>query len=205
MIARAQKLIKVRQTLTKMLMIRGYVVPAQPTAASFEEAYVKGEAELAFDATHKHTNAVLKVFFPCETDKTNLGIASIRNVLNAMELCTHAILVLHDSLTSPAVLMLRDLETRGIFISYFNENELLYDIYEHVRVPKHTLLTVDEKQELLRTLRATEDLLPKMQRQDPMARYLGLRVGDVVKIDRYSMTVGHDVYYRIVVDSEDFD
>ena len=86
MIARARKLIKVRQTLTKMLMIRGYAVPAQPTAASFEEAYVKGEAELAFDATHKHTNAVLKVFFPCESDKTNLGIASIRNVLNAMEL-----------------------------------------------------------------------------------------------------------------------
>ena len=34
--------------------------------------------------------------------------------------------------------------------------------------------------------------------------YLGLVVGDVVKILRYSFTVGHDVYYRIVVDSEDF-
>jgi DNA-directed RNA polymerase I, II, and III subunit RPABC1 len=154
----------------------------------------------------QNTSQTLMVFFPCDTDKNNIGIAPIRNYLTVMDThnCKHAILVVYENLTSPAVLMLKDLEAKGIFVSFFAESELMYDIYEHVRVPRHILLTPLEKQQLLKKLNATECLLPKMQRHDPMARYLGLRVGDVVKIQRYSMTVAHDVYYRVVVDSEDF-
>jgi DNA-directed RNA polymerase I, II, and III subunit RPABC1 len=82
---------------------------------------------------------------------------------------------------------------------------LLVDIYEHDKVPRHVLLSSAEKADVLRQFKASERQLPEMQRHDPMARYLGLVVGDVVRIHRVSPTVGHDVYYRIVVNSEDFD
>ena len=220
MIARATNVFTMRRTLCKMLSRRDYTVPSSIANEPFEvfqSAYINhklaneveetSDFQLDFTVTHKRDGGnKLMVFFPGDTEKNNLGISHIRNYLAAMEtenVC-RAILVVHDSLTAPAVLTLKDLELKGTYIAFFSEQELMYDIYEHSKVPRHIVLTPGEEEELLRTLRATEDLLPKMQKQDPMARYLGLRVGDVVKILRYSYTVAHDVYYRIVVDSEDF-
>jgi DNA-directed RNA polymerase I, II, and III subunit RPABC1 len=217
MYAQSRRLFTMRQTLTKMLGVRGYNVPSEVAAMSpsaFDDMYIESKSgdhendvlRLAFFAEHPVNGNKLVVLFPNDTDRSNLGIAPIRNFITTMQThhCSHCILVVYESLTAPAIVMLKDLETKKVFISFFAENELMYNIYEHVRVPRHIHLTAAEKTELLKSLNATEDLLPKIQKHDPMARYLGLVVGDVVKILRYSFTVGHDVYYRIVVDSEDF-
>jgi DNA-directed RNA polymerase I, II, and III subunit RPABC1 len=218
MYAQSRRLFTMRQTLTKMLGVRGYTVPsdvATMTLSAFDSMYMQSKSaehdnddvsQLAFFAEHPVTGNKLVVLFPNDTDRSNLGIAPIRNFITVMQKhhCSHCILVVYESLTAPAIVMLKDLETKKVFISFFAENELMYNIYDHVRVPRHILLTPTEKTELLKSLNASEDLLPKLQKHDPMARYLGLVVGDVVKILRYSFTVGHDVYYRIVVDSEDF-
>ena len=172
------------------------------------EAVAGGKAfTLAFTVTRAHAAARLMVFFPNDTDQTNIGISPIREFVNTMEAnhCARALLVVYESLTAPAVLMLKDLEQTGVFISFFAEHELLYDIYEHARVPRHVLLTPAEKQTLLEDMKVVEDLLPKIQKIDPMARYMGLDVGDVVRIERYSATTGSGAYYRVVVDSENFD
>lgn len=151
----------------------------------------------------------LMVFFPNDSDRSNLGISPIREFVSCMKAhaCAHAILVVFEGLTSPAVFMLRDLEAQhDIHITFFAEKELLYDIFEHKYVPRHELLDEAEKQRLAQELKvATLDLLPHIQKHDPVARYMGLAVGDVVRIHRFSATVGRDVYYRVVVDSEDFD
>ena len=167
---------------------------------------------LAFIATRESAAASgrrLIVFFPNDSDRSNLGISPIRDFVACMKAheCTHAILVVYESLTSPAVFMVRELEAQqGINITYFAENELLFDISEHAYVPRHELLSGAEKEQLLVDLKVpTTDLLPRIQKHDPIARYMGLVVGDVVRIHRYSATVGRDVYYRVVVDSEDFD
>jgi DNA-directed RNA polymerase I, II, and III subunit RPABC1 len=168
------------------------------------------DANMDMDGGDQETE-LLMVFFPQDTtgagSNANLGIAPIREYIEQMDEkgCSSAILVVSEGLTAPAVGMLRELELKNYFITAFPEIELLVDIYEHHKVPRHVRLTATERAQLSRDLKVTEDLLPKMQRHDPMARYLGLRVGDVVKIFRYSMTVAHDVYYRVVVDSEDFD
>lgn len=217
--ALVHRLFTVRQTLTKMLQRRGYTVPANvanDTHALFEsrwlDAHASGQSDtpdLSFTVEkEKDTGTeLLMVFFPGEAAGANLGIAPIREYIENMDekKCVNAIIVVSEGLTSPAVTMLRELELKGYFISAFTEVELLVDIYEHHKVPLHVLLTAPEKAELLESLKIEEDLLPKLQRHDPMARYLGLKVGDVVRIHRVSMTVGHDVYYRVVVDSEDFD
>lgn len=220
--AQAARTYTIRCTLKKMLQRRGYTVPqalVDETAASFEaqwlEACAQGELpDLSFtvqrerDTDDKGTE-LLMVFFPRDASgaNANLGIAPIREYIETMDErgCTTAIFVVSEGLTAPAVGMLRELEHKGYYITAFPEIELLVDIYEHHKVPRHIPLKAREKAQLLQDLKITEELLPKIQKHDPMARYLGLRVGDVVKIFRYSMTVGHDVYYRVVVDSEDFD
>lgn len=214
-----QRLYTVRCTLQKMLQRRGYTVPpdlVSETPDTIEKHYLAmlmhdadggGDAELhymSFYATRG--DDVLAVFFPNMTIHTNLGIAPIRSYVSTMKErgCVSAILVVCGSLTSPAVSMLRELESQSLFIAAFNESDLLVDIYEHEKVPLHEPLSADEKAAVLAQFKISGKQLPEMQRHDPMARYLGLKVGDVVRIRRVSPTTGFDLYYRIVVNSEDF-
>jgi DNA-directed RNA polymerase I, II, and III subunit RPABC1 len=193
-----------------MLTRRGYTVPAEvvmETQEQLDAAWIETpEVDLTF-SVQRGPDDVLMVFFPNKDVHANLGIAPIREYLTTMDEkgCSRAIMVVYEKLTSPAVTMLKELELKAIYITAFAENELLVDIFEHSKVPRHTKLSPAEKDALLRQLRIQSDeLLPKIQKQDPMARYLGLDVGDVVMIQRHSMTVANDVYYRVVVDSEDF-
>ena len=75
----------------------------------------------------------------------------------------------------------------------------MVNITEHAYVPKHILLTEEEKKELMKRYRIKESQLPKILHNDPVAKYLGLKRGDVVKIIRSSETAGKYVTYRITV------
>ena len=86
---------------------------------------------------------------------------------------------------------------RNYRIEYFREAELLVDITEHKLVPRHIVLTPQEKDELLLRYKLKPSQLPRIQLQDPMARYLGLNHGQVVKIVRPSETAGRYITYRI--------
>lgn len=82
-------------------------------------------------------------------------------------------------------------------IDCFQEADLVVNITHHVLVPRHITLSAPEKKELLQRYRLKESQLPRIQREDPMARYLGLKRGQVVKIIRLSVTSGKYASYRI--------
>ena len=59
----------------------------------------------------------------------------------------------------------------------FMQEELLVNITQHELVPKHAVLSNSEKAELLKRYRAKDSQLPKIQCEDPIARYFGVRRG----------------------------
>ncbi|MFO7872719.1 MAG: DNA-directed RNA polymerase subunit H [Candidatus Undinarchaeales archaeon] len=73
------------------------------------------------------------------------------------------------------------------------------DVSGHVYVPKHTLMSEEKVAELLEELGIEKFQLPKIKRRDPAIRGLKAKYGDVIKIERESMTAGKTDYYRVVI------
>ncbi len=73
------------------------------------------------------------------------------------------------------------------------------DIFKHALVPQHEVLPEKEVEELLKKINISKGQLPKILADDPAAKKLEAKRGDVIKITRKSRTAGTSVYYRVVV------
>jgi len=75
-----------------------------------------------------------------------------------------------------------------------------FNIFDHVLVPKHEILSEKEEKELLEKLGVTKEQLPKIKKDDPAVKALGAKPGQIIKITRKSHTAGVSIYYRVVVE-----
>ena len=81
-------------------------------------------------------------------------------------------------------------DERGVGIDVFVEDELVVNITQHELVPKHKPLNDKEAEAALAAFQLTKAQLPRMMARDPVARYFGMKRGDVVQIERKSETAG---------------
>jgi DNA-directed RNA polymerase subunit H len=80
------------------------------------------------------------------------------------------------------------------------KKESKFNVLEHELVPKHELLSEEEKQEVLKRLGLKPEELPLLLVTDPVARAIGAKPGDIVRIIRDSPTAGRAIAYRLVVE-----
>jgi DNA-directed RNA polymerase subunit H (RpoH/RPB5) len=94
----------------------------------------------------------------------------------------------------------QQLQEQGGYIHLFLTKELLYNPTKHELVPKHKKLSPEAAETLIQDLQLkSKAQLPFIQKQDIIARWLGLLPGDIVKITRYTETSGKYYYYRCCV------
>lgn len=74
-----------------------------------------------------------------------------------------------------------------------------FNVMNHVMVPDHQIMSEEEVDLLLSTYKITRDQLPKIYHDDPAAKEIGAKIGDVVRIIRKSQTAGLAEAYRLVV------
>lgn len=74
-----------------------------------------------------------------------------------------------------------------------------FNILEHELVPKHEILTREEAVELMRNLGVGPERLPWIRASDPVAKALGAKPGEIIRIIRKSPTAGESIAYRFVV------
>jgi DNA-directed RNA polymerase subunit H (RpoH/RPB5) len=85
-------------------------------------------------------------------------------------------------------------------LSVFMFSDLHFNPTKHHLVDKHTKLTKDEIKDLMALYNIkSKTQLPIILKSDPIARWLGIRPGDIVKIDRYNPNSGLTYYYRACV------
>ena len=116
----------------------------------------------------------------------------VEEFVQKLEEHEHGIMVVGmDGLTTQAAQHVRsELEGR---VEVFMVTELQFDIMTHYLMPMYSI--VDK----LPAQAASIDALPVMLTSDPVARYLGLRPGAIVKAVRPNASSGTDITYRQVV------
>ena len=199
----ASHLFRIRRTLLKMLKKRSYVVDAAQLAMTplcFVDQFgdQPKQNDLTILAEHE-TDAEdqLFVFLP---DDDKVCVKTIKQYCEMMKEASvsHAILVVKQGVTPFAKTALQEMASTYL-IEHFRDAELLVDVTEHRLVPAHALLSPEDRQALLDRYKLLAEQLPRIQRTDPVARYYGLKVGDVVKIVRPSETAGRYVTYRVCI------
>jgi DNA-directed RNA polymerase subunit H (RpoH/RPB5) len=77
---------------------------------------------------------------------------------------------------------------------------MTFEVNKHILVPKHSKLNDSEKKKLLEEHHIEIKSLPKILKDDPAIEKLGIKAGDVIKIERKSITAGTAIYYRVVIE-----
>jgi DNA-directed RNA polymerase subunit H len=75
-----------------------------------------------------------------------------------------------------------------------------FKVSTHFLIPKHELLTREEAESVVGSHNATPSQFPYILSIDPIAKEVGAKPGDFIKITRKSDTAGSSIYYRYVVE-----
>lgn len=74
-----------------------------------------------------------------------------------------------------------------------------FDVFEHEHVPRHDILTEEERREVLERFHAEPYQFPWIKVSDPITIFLGAKPGDIIRIMGKSATAGRSESYRYVV------
>ncbi|PCH42340.1 DNA-directed RNA polymerase RPB5 subunit [Wolfiporia cocos MD-104 SS10] len=198
------RLWKVNRTIHELVEDRGFQVSDDEInmdLATFRQHYANVSGSVDRTPLHfftNHRNNPMTQMYVYFSDEKSVGVKTMRKMLSILEEknIQQGIIVFPGTMTPSARKVIQAMASQ-YKIEEFSESDLLVNITHHTLVPRHEVLSPEEKKELLETYRLKETQLPRIQMADPVARYYGLKRGNVVKITRPSETAGRYASYRI--------
>ena len=154
-----------------------------------EKIYVKYRLEDRFKSTTSLNNQIQEIFETLLTNKDTLIILNISRVLMKIGV--------KDKVDEEYVNHLY--VTKNYFVQLFGLENFLFNVSRHVQVPKHRILSKQETQDLLAEYNCTLKNLPSIKRDDPQAKYIGLKPRQVCEISFNNVTSGVTKKYRLCV------
>ncbi|KAH7106516.1 DNA-directed RNA polymerase I [Auriculariales sp. MPI-PUGE-AT-0066] len=194
---------KVSRTVHEMVHDRGYQVGQDEldlTLDEFQQQFctngvVNRTTMTWFTQKPEDPTDQIFVFY---SEEKSVSIKTMRKFLDILmqKSIQRGIIVYSGNMTPSARKVITGV-SQDYKLEEFAEVDLIVNITKHVLVPQHEVLDAERKRELLLRYRLKDTQLPRIQLADPVARYYGLKRGQVVKITRPSETSGRYASYRI--------
>ena len=194
-----QDFFKIRKTLLEMLVDRKYKVPPELLNITFDEFNVMIENDNIDIYVNDGVRSVY-VYININ-NKKSFGkkelIEQVSRIETEHEDVNNIIIVLNKINNTTFDKEIRTIKYKNV--EYFMSNRLKFNITKNNLVPKHILLTEKEKLEIFKKYKANNGtVFQKILLTDPVARYYGMKSGDLCKIIRPTPTSGISIGYRIV-------
>ena len=209
-----ENIYKSRKVILEMLQMRGFDTSQylQQTREElnilFQQHGSKGNSEIdTLDILVEGEHKIFVKYLTSNKIRNQIIINTIDEVYESDLLSKEDIIVIitKDKVTYQGALeeyINRIFYRDGTFAQIFWLNSLLFNISEHDLVPKYRIMTQEEKQALIDKLFLDDEKnLPKILVTDPVAKFYGVRIGQLCEIEYTNETNGFNKSYRLCIPS----
>lgn len=196
-----------RKNILTMLDRRGYNIDTYADFTNTELEILMEQDQLNIE-THKkddeNKTVIVKYLWKHAKIKTPTLIKEINSVVenvNGNKQDLEIVIISKDKKSESLQKVIDGFNSNKQFpyIQYFWIKTFMFDIMEHEFVPKHTILSDEEKDNVRIKYNIQNNLMPVISKNDAVAQYLGMRTGDICEIVRKSETCGDYLTYRICI------
>ena len=200
---RVLNIYKSRKTLLELLENQGYDISSYNNFGinEVDAMYANSQLDMLLNRTSDDSNVYVNYF------KKSESLDAIVEDLFEIECCLkdkskdYIILVMQEEPNNTILDKVKYLfDKEGYFIIPYNIDRLQFNVLNHELVPKGNVLNKEEEGELFLKYHLTSsNNLPEISRFDPQAMAMGLRPGQIIRLERKSPTAINSVYYRVCV------
>ena len=152
-----------------------------------EKIYVKYRLDPKFKVSTTLTTQITDIYDTILTTKDTLIIINVGRVIIKIDV--------KDKVDEEYVNQLYI--TKNYFVQLFGLENFLFNVSHHILVPKHTIMSKIDVQNLLTTYNCSIRNLPTIKRNDAQAKYIGLKPKQVCEILVNNITSGIAKKYRV--------
>jgi len=200
---------KSRQTILNILETQGYDINDYKDFNIHEVHSMLQTKQLDLLVNNPQTNQKTYIkYHLAKTLRSNNIQEFIDDLFNLEKILTNKddlIIIIKDEPNETLNRFIKDIwEHEKIYIRIININRLQFNILDHELFPKHSILkNQDEINKFIKDynidINNIKKQIPDISRFSPVALMIGIRPGEICKIERDSKTAINSLFYRICI------
>lgn len=200
---------KSRNVILEQMKLQGYIVDDYLRFSVNEVDAMLTNSQLDMLLTHEDgRKAYIKYYFTLKQTTKQIKKEVLDNIIEDLFVIDDVltkkdtlIVVIDDEPNDTILTRIRYLyEHDDIFVIIHNIHRLQSNILDHVLVPFMAILDDTEEKEFIQKYQIKDkNQLPEISRFDPQALVMGIRPGQICRIQRPSTTAVMSNYYRVCV------